>query len=259
MNNFYTTLEEARAEIWRRWNDADLRKKVNDYYFQGDIPIFFAENPRAVLARSIATCDIEFLHFFDLAGSIDLKPLVFEDVDDKFATMASDKVGLAKLSFFDRYDKKGDPIITKKKIVDMARYDGDRFCDIQTLWGENLVDFHHRLLDKYAPEKIEVFNDIAWHNHRFPVAKNAKEYYRFLFVYFICYGIQFENYITDESEHEFFDEVVKPAFDEVRNIFGIAPLIVELVPGKEAEKPYWWCFDKAIYQNEIAGLLQGKS
>ena len=35
--SIYTPLEEAKKEIWRRWNDKELRKKIDDFS-KNDIP-----------------------------------------------------------------------------------------------------------------------------------------------------------------------------------------------------------------------------
>jgi hypothetical protein len=59
--DIYTPIEEAKEEIWRRWNDPALQKKVPDYL--GSIPECFQREPRAVLFRNIASPDIEFHHF----------------------------------------------------------------------------------------------------------------------------------------------------------------------------------------------------
>jgi hypothetical protein len=37
LENFYTPLSEAKREIWRRWNDKALRKKVEEF-LDGDVP-----------------------------------------------------------------------------------------------------------------------------------------------------------------------------------------------------------------------------
>lgn len=65
-DGIYVSLEEAKEEIWRRWNDKDLRKKVEDF-LGGDIPEPFKKEPRAVLARPITTPDIEHMHFLEMS------------------------------------------------------------------------------------------------------------------------------------------------------------------------------------------------
>lgn len=52
-NGLYTSLEEAKEEIWRRWNNPQLRKSVDD--FVGNVPAVFGYEPRACLARFVAS------------------------------------------------------------------------------------------------------------------------------------------------------------------------------------------------------------
>jgi len=51
--DFYTPIEEAKKEIWERWNNASLRKQVEEYL--GGIPKCFISEPRAVLDRNIVS------------------------------------------------------------------------------------------------------------------------------------------------------------------------------------------------------------
>lgn len=53
-NNIYVSLDEARAEIKRRWNDAELKKKIEAELGEKFIPPF-QKNPRVVLNRQIAS------------------------------------------------------------------------------------------------------------------------------------------------------------------------------------------------------------
>lgn len=246
----YTPLEEAKAEIWHRWNNESLKKEVVGY-LGGFLPEFFSA-PRAILVRDVATPDVECMHFVDLAQKIDLMPTVFEGSDDKFVSLASDKMGLVKLSFFDGYDKNHHLRHHYKKIIDIPANDGKIFNEINTLWGENLVDFHHRLLNEYVPQKVELFDDLQWYRETIGGSTMAKDYYKILLAFFVVHGIQFENYITDESEQGFFEEVVKPAFDFVTEKFGVRPLITPLAPYAEASNPYWWCY-KAEIENSLGG------
>jgi hypothetical protein len=255
---FYTPLAQAISELRHRRNDPVLMTSVANS-FGGKVPEPFQAEARAVLVRSVAACDLEFLHFTRLAGEAGLLPVVFEDVEDRFSTQAADKIGLVKLHFLRQYDRHGNPVILTKKIADMPGCDGMRFRDVPTAWGESLVDFHHRLLGKYSPVPVEVFRDMDWHTRNVGAAQGAREYYDFLFSYFICHGIQFENYITDSHEQRFFEEIVLPAWLRAQERFGVRPLVVELVPGQEAANPYWWCFGGEIYDNEVKDLLASGS
>ena len=61
IKHIYTPLEEAKEEIWRRWNDKALRKKVEEF-LGGDIPDLFKKKPCAVLARSVVSPNFELFH-----------------------------------------------------------------------------------------------------------------------------------------------------------------------------------------------------
>lgn len=62
--DLYTSLEVAKEEVWRRWNDAALGGKIAD--FVGTVPSPFTIQPRAHLARSIATPNNELFRFLEL-------------------------------------------------------------------------------------------------------------------------------------------------------------------------------------------------
>jgi uncharacterized protein len=97
-SQFYTSLEEAKEEIWKRWRDMDLRRKVQD--FIGNIPQQMQDAPKAVLDRNIATPNLEFFYFLELSSKTNLSPLVTEYISDKFVTNNVDKLALAKMPFF---------------------------------------------------------------------------------------------------------------------------------------------------------------
>jgi hypothetical protein len=61
---FYTPLEQAKEEIWKRWRNENLRRKVQD--FIDNIPQPFQDAPKAVLFRQVATPNFEFFHFLEL-------------------------------------------------------------------------------------------------------------------------------------------------------------------------------------------------
>ena len=96
----YTTLEEAKKEIWRRWNNEILRKEVEE--FLGEVPEVFKKEPRACLCRHIFSPNYEYLRFLDLIQGIDLKPLGIEYLKDMFITTNKDKTYLAKMAFIDK-------------------------------------------------------------------------------------------------------------------------------------------------------------
>ena len=45
IDTIYTSLEEAKEEVWRRWNDKELRAKVEES-LGGDVPEVFRDEPK---------------------------------------------------------------------------------------------------------------------------------------------------------------------------------------------------------------------
>jgi hypothetical protein len=95
----YISLEEAKEEIWKRWNDVALKKRVEEY-IGGSIPEVLMNEPRAVIFRNIISPSLEYLRFRELANKIGLEPLGFEYHEDRFCTRSTDKLTLANLRIF---------------------------------------------------------------------------------------------------------------------------------------------------------------
>ncbi|MEK6673092.1 MAG: hypothetical protein AABY42_06395 [Nitrospirota bacterium] len=88
--------------------------------------------------------------------------------------------------------------------------------------------------------------------------KKAKEYYKYFLSLFICHGILFENFITNEEEERFSKSVVFPAFRQVVADFGLKPLIVPLVPHSQASDIYWRCYPAALEGEVLKCLSKAK-
>lgn len=114
MSDIYTPLEEAKEEIWRRWNDKELQREVLE--FLGEVPEVLRKEPRSVLVRNVTTINMEFLHLLDLANNICLKPCCMEYTEDKFVTINHDKFALCKMPF-QCNDKTGKKTISYRKII----------------------------------------------------------------------------------------------------------------------------------------------
>jgi len=242
IKEMYTPLSVAKKEIWRRWNDKELREKVKDY-LGGSMPDPFRKEPRAVLSRSIITPNQEFFYFLDLAESSKLRPLGLEGVEDKFCTKNYDKVSLGKLSFISNKEVKNNigNIECKKtvtSIIDMMAYDGKKFCEIKTLWGEDFVDFHHRMLNFHGV-KIETFDDFQWFSKR-DKRNNPDQYYENFLLFFLCHGILFDNFHAKGKERDFTRDIIIKNYKKIEKVFGCKPLIVPLVPIEDEECFYHW-------------------
>lgn len=243
MMDMYTPIEEAQTELWARWNNAALREEVLRYI--GDLPEVFVNEPRAVLFRNIMTPNFEYIHYLELAKKVNLKHLGLEYVTDSFCTRNVDKVSLGRLPFFKKKDRIGNNVIQYNRIIDMMGCERKPINEIKTLWGESLVDFHHRILSAHSSD-IELFDISSWHKFN---GNSAKYYYPYYLALFICNGILFENFITNEEEEERFSRtVVYPAFEEVVRLFGVKPLIVPLHNRDEVGGIYGNCYHHVLEQ-----------
>lgn len=240
-SELYTDLAVAGNEVRRRWDDPLLRKEVLAYL--GAIPEVFQQEPRAVLFRHIITPDHELSLFLDKAHVTGLKPLGLEFVEDKFFPWNGDKMALAKLPLFEKRDRNGKAIVRHRKVIDIQKWTNARFTDIQTLNGEGLVAFHHRLLRKNLCETPEL-QDCSSILHDY--GDQARRYYERMLAWFVVHGVLFESFLTDDNEAEFKQTVVLPAFAHVHHLFGLKPLIVELLP--DTEDRYWWCYPADIFE-----------
>jgi hypothetical protein len=243
-DEFYISIEEAKKEIQKRWNNIELRKKVEEYLGK-DIPEGFKNEPRAVLFRNIITPDLESTYFIEIAKKMNLKPYGLEYTKDKFCTRNSDKIAFGKLAFFEKRNKNGEAIIHYAKIIDMKKDDNKKLCDIQTFSGENLVEFHHNWLEKNIQKSLELYDMSEWVSNN---GQSAKEYYKKFLAFFICHGVLFENFILDGEEKAFTLDTFLPAFTLVENIFGCKPLIVSAMPKESFGDKYWWCYSNDVFK-----------
>jgi hypothetical protein len=246
----YTPLEEAKEEIWRRWNVQTLKEKVTK--FLGDIPGVFQSGPRACYDRNIISPNNELIEFLSLSCTTHLKPLGFEYFADKFVSKNIDKYYLSIMPFHKGVNRKNQRMYQYRRIIDFNKFDGKSFKNITTLWGENLVDFHHRLISMKSLA-IDQYDASSW--YRLNGMKASNYYLKFLAL-FICHGILFENYDAGEEEEEFDKQVVFPAIEEITTIFHLKPLIIRLLPPKEAYD--LWCYSySGEIEKEVIRCLNG--
>lgn len=235
----YTTLSEAKEEIWRRWNDKELRKKVEKYL--GEIPEPFRDGPRAVLSRHVITNNREFSFFYEHSKLLDLSPLGWEFLNDKFYSFNESKLSLGRLHFFSQNKK------DKIKILDFSenRVQGKNICDLKTIWGEDLCDFHHSLVTYNFPE-MEFYDATLWYEKI--KTKNLIDKYKHIFALFICNGVMLEDFLLSEKEKDITQKVILPAFDYVCKEFGVKPLIVPLLPDEKEDEIFWFSYPREILE-----------
>ncbi|MDD5083732.1 MAG: hypothetical protein PHT88_02195 [Candidatus Moranbacteria bacterium] len=222
ISRLYTPIEVAKEEIWRRWNDKELRAKV-EAFLGGDIPDCLKNSPRVVLARNIASPNKESVHFLRVAQQVDLQPLFGEYLNDKFVALNPDKYYLGKL-FFDNKDN-GVKIVNE---IDGG--DGHSIQSMQTKWGESFIEFHHRMLQEITPIEDNVCDFSDWLSKH---GRTAKKYYIQYLALFLCYGVLADVFLMyNKKERGFVDSIIIPAMDQLETLFGVRPLIIPLFHSK---------------------------
>ena len=77
LEDIHLSLDEAREELTRRWNDKDLKKKIRDElgaYFWPE----FRDVPRGLIWKPIITPDNTFPFYIQQSMYVGAKPLAFE-------------------------------------------------------------------------------------------------------------------------------------------------------------------------------------
>ena len=240
----YTMLSDAKKEIERRWNDVELRKKVEEF-LGNDIPEIFKDGPCAVLVRDITTPNNEFRFFMDIAAELNLKIIFLEYSKSKFVAKNINKYHLCFMHYYKGIGKKDGTKILKEKIVDFNIMEGKLLCDVTTLNNQNLIEFHRDLLFRKYPtiQREDIFDFSDWFNQH----KNIDGYYYLHYLaLFICHGVLFENFILGNGEKEFTEQKILPSFLKLIEIFGVKPLIVPATPLKYENNLFWW-----YYKDEV--------
>lgn len=241
VRDIYTPLSEARMEIQRRWNDKDLHKKVEDF-LGGSLPDIFKKSPKSVLARHVITPNSELFHFLELTALLEIEPIGLEYLKDKYLSCNPAKLHLGKVCFFEKCRDGGKIKIEHEHIIDFINSENKLINEIETLWGENIVNFHGRML-KGENIDIERFDISDWYGK---MGGRAKEYMKYYMALFICNGVLFENYLTQKNEKKFTYDIVLPAFKEIENMFGLKPLIVPIMPLSDKDETYWWAYPNVM-------------
>ncbi len=242
MEDIYTPIEEAGEIIRKRWADIDLRKRVEEK-LNGDMPEILNDGPHGLIWRCICTPDGEFERFLDLCKKAHIEPVAFENSQDKFYSGNFTKYGLTNLTFSKGVNRNNIHFVVKERIINFNDSGSKRMRDINTLWGENLVDFHHFFLQTIFPIMKDKITDVSeWMKRN---GGTPRKYYFSILSFAICHTVYFDDYDLIESESNFISENILPAFKEVEKYFGIKPIIVRISEVGEHERdPNWWCYSK---------------
>lgn len=242
----YFSLDEAREEIKKRWNNHDLRKKVKEELGKNFINFFDSDKPRSVLFRQIISPDNGFCFFYQESKYIDARPTVFEFLDDMFVSFNEEKKGYGRLHVND----------TCVDIIDFHKSEKMLLKDLITKRDENLVEFHH-LLIKESGLNVDIFDMSKW----FKSIGEAKDYYYYFLLHFVANGVLFESFILDnedEKECAFTKSIVLPVIEKIHQKFNLDPVIIKMYPDQQTKEEdiYWWSYPYHINKKIVEYLKE---
>lgn len=248
----YTNFNSLQEELDKRWNDVSLRKKVASF-FGDDVISHVLEKQYAFQNKYIFSPNKELDNFINLSDVVGLEKCLLE-YNGKFVSKNIEKYFLCKMYFTQGLNKNNTDIFISERIVDFNKYEGEHMKNIDTLWGENLVDFHHKLVDLRYPglsKKIISINEWFDRNNNI-----EGEWYTAFLALFVVNGILFENYLPeDPEENVFIMEKLKPSLLKIKEIFGVTPLILPAVPVAEGSDVHWRAYDY-FYKDSIKTMLE---
>lgn len=250
IDSIYISAKEASQEIGKRWGDIQLRRRVEDY-LKNDIPEVFRTAPHAFISRHVMSPNFEFFSFLDQVKTTGLEPLGLEYLHDKFVTKNEDKYYLGKMYFYEGIGKHGGQKIFPVKLIDFDRWDGRRIDAIETVQFQSFIDVHHRLLGSLLPENNRIDMSEFYQRN----GGHAKRYYQYILTLYICHGVLFENFLTNDFYRDLTENIFLPTYKEITNEFGVKPLIVPLVSRQEEENVYWRYYPISL-QAKLSDILQ---
>lgn len=244
----YTPLSEALRLLDERSKDKEFLVKI-EKLLKGDIPEIFRNKRCGIIARQLATPNFENRRFISLAKESGLHPVFLEYFDDKFTSNNKYKHSLGQLQIQNKKDKNNQECIEKITIVDFNKSNGKKLKEVETLWGESLVNFHKNLFDLYNLKDFSCVEETSWY-----VKKDEKpiEFYSNFFLLVTCFGILFENFLfsKNEAESNFTKNVILPALENVINLTGVKPLIVP-VEAIDLETDDFWYYHLPVVKKSI--------
>jgi len=243
----YTPIDEAVKELDRRQKNTAITLE--------DLPSAFDTGPRAVLFRQGFTPNYEVRRFISIVDAISLDPLFIDHPLDKFVAKNEWKYFLGKMYFFLGRDKNGNTVQECHKVINFEGSEGQLMTNLNTLWGQPLIEFHKELFFKAFPMyKNNIFDASEW------LSKDggAITYYKKVLHLFIKNGILFENFLLDKNERVFTKDIFLPAFITVMKETGLKPLIIALEP-TEIEGEKFWMYHPVNDKSYVLDKLSNRS
>ena len=235
----YFSLDEARLEIRKRWNDTQLRNDVEAVLGDRILP-GYKDSPKATLWKATISPDNTFDFFIACAAYINIEPVFLEHHFDKFTSLNEEKKNLGRLFLRENGNNK------IFDICNIRENENNSIDEVILRNGQKLIDFYNTLFALSGHSCIRM--DISGWTKVQGVADNY--YYDYL-LHFICHGVAFEIFLSDDedkNEVNFTKEVIIPKIEKIKKTFGLEPIIVKPYPDHQTKKEdfYWWSYNPFI-------------
>lgn len=244
-DHLYTEPHMALWELKQRRTDTVLKSSVcQSLGSSAEEMLKKFSQPRAVFFRQVATPTHETLRFLKLAKQMKLKPLILEYSEDKFVSSENrSKRSLGKMPIYQYTGSDGRDMVQYETVCDFNTSTGKKFSEVVCINGEKLISFHHNLFRTLTGlnPKTYCFDASTWFKSS---GGEAGMYYEQLLTLFIRDGILFENFMPLRSESAFTKSIIMPAFERLKNQYGVVPLIVRLIPENEEMRLFWDAYPK---------------
>lgn len=217
---YYTDPRAALDELLER-QEAGAREAVEELWRNAGLSMPKLSDVRnvAVLARQLVTARFEDMLFRELALSSGFIPSWWPYPEDKFVSCSALKRSYLHPRICLRKHK-GRLHVQRKRLANLAQWEGTKLSDVLTAEGESLPVWHQRR----QQEVMGVCQKVNAPAHPYPLFLSL----------FVAHGVLFDNFHEDDSasgRSDFARRVVEPAIEKIRNALGLSPIIVKL--------PWW--------------------
>lgn len=233
MSYHYTELVDTKNILDGR---KSLKREVENAWVQkcGTFPSAIVPASHCgVFARQLASFRFEDAYFILMCEKAGLAPTWLPYSTDIFVSLSPLKRSYIVPFCSERYSKNGSPIVKRNRIVADTNAanlcERKRLCDIKTIEGQMLPQWHQQRLKKAYPSALILDEDS--YGMTFNSLCVTDRYDLFLSL-FVAHMVLFEDYHGGESGDEldgFTSRVFEPAFERVHKRFGMKPLIVPIL------------------------------
>jgi hypothetical protein len=244
-NFVYSSLDEV-LDTWRRRQGGRFSGVRNETAIGAKVPsVLLGAKPVGVLFRHVGTPNYETRRVLRLCEERNIRLVIWEYSHDLFVTENRDKYALGRMGFYAGLGRNGGRRLEYVRVFDVEEMNRRQLRDIKTYRGENLFDFHHRLLQEECPEldSDTLVDGSQWFADHGGTARN---YYPAFVSLFLRHAFLFETFVLqDEAERDFTRDVFLPVFQTLIETTGIRPMIVPAEREDWEGDDFWHLYPEA--------------